>query len=87
MIELMADPFVETVIGTERTAMILQGADSVFDIHSYRAVLKRIDNFITNNNLPLQLIRKSKHIIVDHLKALCVLVKDGAPPPGKATIL
>jgi alanyl-tRNA synthetase len=83
----MPDPFVETVIGTERTAMILQRVDSVFDIHSYHAVLDGIENFITNKDLPLQLIRKSKHIIVDHLRALCVLVKNGAPPPGKATIL
>jgi alanyl-tRNA synthetase len=83
VIELMADPFVETVIGTERTAMILQRVDSVFDLHNYRAVLDGIENFIMNKDLPLQLIRKSKRIIVDHLRALCALVKDGAPPPGK----
>ncbi len=82
-IELMADPFVETVIGTERTAMILQGVDSVFDIQSYRFVSKGIESFITNKDLSIQLIRISQNIIVDHLRALYLLVKDGAPPPGK----
>jgi len=79
----MADPFVETVIGTERTAMILQGVDSVFDIQSYRSVIKGIERFISNWDLSPQLIRTSQNIIVDHLRALYLLIKDGAPPPGK----
>lgn len=83
MIELMADPFVETVIGTERTAMILQEVDSVFEIQSYRSIIKEIENYITNWDLSPQLIRSSQNIIVDHLRALYLLIKDGAPPPGK----
>ena len=83
VIEPMVDPFVETVIGTERTAMILQGVDSVFDIQSYRSVIKGIERFISNWDLSPLLIRTSQNIIVDHLRALYLLIKDGAPPPGK----
>ncbi len=80
---LMTDPFTETVMGTERAAMILQGVDSVFDTQNYRAVIGEIQPFITKKNLHSDLIRSSMHIIVDHIRALCILVKDGAPPPGK----
>jgi len=83
IIEPMAEPFVETVIGTERTAMILQGVDSVFDIQSYHSVINGIGNYITNCDLSPQLIRTSQNIIADHLRALYLLIKDGAPPPGK----
>lgn len=79
----MAEPFAETVIGTERVAMILQGAPSVFDITEYQPVIETIDDFIHATNLPDTLITESKRVIADHMKALYVLVADGAPPPGK----
>lgn len=79
----MDDPFSETVVGTERIAMILQKVMSVFDTTDYHPFIKTIRQFITRKNLPPRLIRESECIIADHLKALCKLVADGAPPPGK----
>jgi len=77
------DPFTETVIGTERVAMILQNVSSVFDTEVYSPFIDNIHRFISNTNLPDTLIRQSECVIADHLKALCVLAADGAPPPGK----
>ena len=77
------DPFTETVIGTERVAMILQKVPSVFDIDSYRSIIDMIHQFVTPDGLPDPLIRESERVIADHLRALYVLVADGAPPPGK----
>lgn len=77
------DPFTETVIGTERVAMILQNVSSVFDTEVYSLFIDNIHRFISNTNLPDTLIRQSECVIADHLKALCVLAADGAPPPGK----
>jgi len=77
------DPFNETVIGTERVAMILQNVDSVFEIQSYRSVINAIDCFIEKTDLSAKLKRESQHVIADHLRALYVLVSDGAPPPGR----
>jgi alanyl-tRNA synthetase len=81
--ERLADPFSETVIGTERVAMILQGTRSVFEIDSYRPVLATIREFIQVKNLEERCISESERVIADHLKALYLLVADDAPPPGK----
>ncbi len=79
----MAEPFAETVIGTERVAMILQKAPSVFDIGNYRPIMETIDDFIQNPNVIEPLLTESKRVIADHLKALYILISDNAPPPGK----
>ncbi len=79
----MANPFTETVIGTERISMILQNAPSVFDTTDYRFLIRFVRESAIQTNLSPHLIRESECVIADHLKALCKLVADGAPPPGK----
>ena len=63
--------------------MILQDARSVFDIDSYRPIVDAIHCFVHASDLPEPLIVDSERVIADYLKALYVLVADGAPPPGK----
>jgi len=79
----MAEPLAETVIGTERVAMILQGARSVFDTDRYRPIIDTIHSFVRRHDLPEPLIATSECVIADYLKALYILIADGAPPPGK----
>jgi len=79
----IANPFTETVIGTERVAMIRQGVQSVFDTEEYRPVIETIHRFVRVKDLPEALISSSECVIADHLKALYILIADGAPPPGK----
>jgi alanyl-tRNA synthetase len=79
----MEEPFVETVIGTERVAMILQGAQTVFDTDAYRSIIEIIRNYVCAPDLSDTSITAGERIIADHLKALYILVMDGAPPPGK----
>lgn len=79
----LAEPFAETVIGTERVAMILQGAQSVFETDSYRPIMDIVRRFTRKPDLPESLITTSERVIADYLRALYVLVADGAPPPGK----
>ena len=78
-----SDPFIETVIGTERVAMILQGTNSIFGTIDYLPIIKGIHDFINCSDLPPDLITKSKRVVADYLKALCVLIADNAPLPGK----
>ena len=80
---LMDDPFTETVIGNERVAMIAQGVSSVFDTTTYRLLVEIIMKAITQNNLAPAVINESVRVIADHLRALYILVADGAPAPGK----
>lgn len=79
----LEEPFSETVIGTERVAMILQGVESVFRIDGYRPIMAAIRAFVDAPDLPESTIAASEQVIADYLKALYVLVGDGAPPPGK----
>jgi alanyl-tRNA synthetase len=79
----LSDPFSETVIGTERVEMITQGARSVFDTDGYRAIIEGIRRFRYRPGLPDGLASHSERVIADYLKALYVLVADGAPAPGK----
>jgi alanyl-tRNA synthetase len=79
----MAEPFAETVIGTERVAMILQDKPSVFEIDSHRPVVDTLQGFVGKPDLPESLVITSERVIADYLKALYILIADGAPPPGK----
>jgi alanyl-tRNA synthetase len=79
----LREPFTETVIGTERVKMILQGKNSVFDIDEYVPLINTVIRFVENNEIEERLVRESACVIADHLKALYFLVADGAPPPGK----
>jgi alanyl-tRNA synthetase len=79
----LADPFTETVIGTERVAMIRQQAASVFDIDNIRPIIESVRSFMPGTTVPASLRLVSERVLVDHLKALYLLVADGAPPPGK----
>ena len=80
---VMDEPFTETVIGTERVAMITQQVPSVFDTELYRFIITVIRQYSSPNGLPTHFKAESERLIADHLRALCVLVADGAPPPGK----
>lgn len=79
----MTEPFSETVIGTERLAMILQKAPSVFDTDIFRPLITTIRSHVEVTGLPETLVRSSERVIADYAKALYVLVIDGAPAPGK----
>lgn len=63
--------------------MILQGVGSVFRIDGYRPIMAAIRAFVDAPDLPESTIAASEQVIADCLKALYVLVGDGAPPPGK----
>lgn len=79
----LSDPFAETVIGVERMGMVLQEKPLVFDIDRYSASIQRIHQLVNNTDEAPSLIRQSEYVIADHLRALCVLIADNAPPPGK----
>lgn len=79
----MADPFTEAVIGTQRIAMILQNAPSVFDIEENKPIIQAIQVYSAPDDLPEHLIIESERVIADYTNALAALVTEGAPPPGK----
>lgn len=79
----LSTPFTEIVIGAERVAMILQQVSSVFDITPYIKIIHAIRQFTSVTEIESDLLCASERVIADHLRALYVLVADGAPAPGK----
>lgn len=75
-------PFYETVIGTERVALISQGKASVFEIDCIRPIVDQVTVFCSEADAREE-VRKAKQIIADYVRALLFLTADGAPPPGK----
>ncbi len=76
-------PFVESVIGNERVAMVIQEKQSVFDIDSYAYLRKELVSFVDETSLPQIVFKRNMNTIIAHLRALYILVSDGAPPPGR----
>ncbi len=81
-IQPLGDPFTETVIGTERIAMIHQGSQSVFEIDSIKPLITILRRHV-RKTIPLETQVAYERVIVDHLRGLYFLITDGAPPPGK----
>jgi alanyl-tRNA synthetase len=82
-LEPLQDPFVETVIGSERVAMLQQGADSIFETEPFRSLIAEVRSYAQPDGLPADMVAVSERVIVDYVRALVALVGDGAPPPGK----
>ena len=79
----LEESFTETVMGTERVAMLLQGVPSVFEIEGIRPLLECVCRFAKPPAWPVADRARHERVIVDHTRALLFLVADGAPPPGK----
>ena len=74
LVKSLEEPFTETVIGTERVAMLLQGAPSVFEIDSLQPLLEHVRGFARTPVLSLVDRIKHERILVDHIRALLFLV-------------
>jgi alanyl-tRNA synthetase len=84
-LSLMAEPFTETVIGTERVAMIVENKPTIFEIETVKPIVECLRTFyaFTQKEDTSFDAAQSERILVDHLRALVYLTADGAPPPGK----
>lgn len=76
-------PFVEVVIGAERAQMLLERKDSVWDIDIFSSLLKKIDRLITIRDSSEEIQQIGRRVILDHIRALSILIHDGAPAPGR----
>jgi alanyl-tRNA synthetase len=83
IVKPLEEPFTETVVGTERVAMLLQGASSVFEIDGIQPLIEHVRGFTKSPALPVADCVRHERVLVDHIRALLFLVADGAPPPGK----
>ena len=83
IIRPLREPFIESVIGAERVAMLSQGKESVFEIDSIFPLIKHVRGAMQTPLFPVVEQSKQERILVDHLRALLFLIADGAPSPGR----
>jgi len=68
---------VDTGMGVERTAAVLQGKDNVYDTEVFKPVIDLIENKSRNFNL------KDARIVADHIKGAVFLAAEGVEPSNK----
>lgn len=74
-------PGIDTGMGLERIAAILQGVHSNFDTDMFQHIIKAIaDMANTDPNGPL---KASHNVIADHLRSICFLIADGVLPSNE----
>ena len=74
-------PSIDTGMGLERIAAILQGVHSNFDIDTFKNLIGAISN-ITGTD-PEGPLKASHNVIADHLRAMCFLIADGVLPSNE----
>ena len=74
-------PSIDTGMGLERIAAILQGVHSNFDTDMFKHIIKAIADIAnTDPNGPLQ---ASHNVIADHLRSISFLIADGVLPSNE----
>lgn len=74
-------PSIDTGMGLERIAAILQGVHSNFETDMFQNIIKAIaDEANTDPNGPL---KSSHNVIADHLRSICFLIADGVLPSNE----
>ena len=79
--ELLPSPSIDTGMGIERVAAVLQGTSDNYEIDTFKNIIKKtqdIFKLIESNKTRIPL-----RIISDHLRAVCFLISDGVLPSNE----
>ncbi len=68
---------VDTGMGLERVAAVLQGVKSVYDTDAFKPIMDAIASLATQSDAKAE---RNRRIIADHLKAATFMVMDGVRP-------
>ncbi|UDG79627.1 alanine--tRNA ligase [Candidatus Steffania adelgidicola] len=75
----LPNPSVDTGMGLERIAAVLQHVHSNYDIDLFKKIISAISRVIGNRNLE----NKSLRVIADHIRASVFLISDGVIPSNE----
>ncbi|MCH9812185.1 alanine--tRNA ligase, partial [bacterium] len=73
----LPSPCIDTGLGLERVAALLEGKDSVFETNIFQAIIQKIGTLSTT---PYLENKAAYHVIADHLRSLSFAIADGAIP-------
>jgi alanyl-tRNA synthetase len=74
---------IDTGLGLERLAMVLQGKESVFDTDLFRSIIDRFANLARTTYGKDEKADTSLRVIADHARALVFLAADGVLPSNE----
>lgn len=75
-------PSVDTGMGFERLAAVVQGVHNNYDIDLFQALIAALDRLLPKAQ-PSEEAIKSKRVIVDHIRACSFLICDGIRPSNE----
>ena len=76
----LAHPNIDTGMGLERIASVLQGADNIFEIDAIHSILEKIEEIADYKYGTDPKKDESIRVITDHSRAVTFLVSDGVVP-------
>ena len=77
----LKNPSIDTGMGLERFAAILQGVHSNYEIDLFQNIITDIANIA--NSDPNGPLKASHNVIADHLRSMCFLIADGILPSNE----
>jgi len=80
---LLPRPNIDTGMGLERTAAVMQGKTSVYETELFASLIDNISKFIGKNYGSNDEIDKAMRVIVEHGRALTFLIADGVRPSNE----
>jgi alanyl-tRNA synthetase len=72
--EVLSQKNVDTGMGLERTAQVMQGVDSVYEIDTMKPILDKVLSIASSND------DSHSRIIVDHIRSAVFIIADGIKP-------
>ncbi len=76
----LAHPGIDTGMGLERLALILQGKTSIFDTDLFAPLVQQILDLAKPDAQRLALARRDARVIADHVRGLTFAIAEGALP-------
>ncbi len=76
-------PCVDTGMGLERVAAIMQGVHSNYDIDSFRYLIQAVADLTTERAIAATAHATSLRVIADHIRSCAFLITDGITPSNE----
>ncbi|WP_338559541.1 alanine--tRNA ligase [Paraclostridium sordellii] len=74
---------IDTGMGLERIACIMQGVNTIFDVDTIKHILNAVEKMTSSNYGKEYKVDKSIRIITDHIRSVSFLVADGVLPSNE----
>lgn len=79
----LSHPNIDTGMGLERLALILEDAENIFELNTFKPLLEKIEDLSGKKYRETEKVDESFRVIMDHTKAMTFLIFDGVVPSNE----